>query len=66
MKNVSACRFLPTDHGSICNSNISKSRVTTFWLDTLAMYFKIKLFLFIYNALKTIEIHRGTIDKETV
>ena len=33
--NVSACRFSPTDHVSICNSNILKCRVTTFWLDTL-------------------------------
>ena len=36
-ENVSACRFSTTDHGSICNSNILKSRVTTFWLDTLAL-----------------------------
>ena len=34
-ENVSSCRFSPTDHGSICNSNILKYRVTTFWLDTL-------------------------------
>ena len=37
MENVSACRFSPTDHGSICNSNILKCRVTTFWLDTLEL-----------------------------
>ena len=35
MENVSACRFPPTDHGSICNSDILKYRVTTFRLDTL-------------------------------
>ena len=29
------CRFSPTDHGSIYNSNILKCRVTTFWLDML-------------------------------
>ena len=37
MENVSVCRFSPTDHGSICNSNILKYRVTTFRLDTLEM-----------------------------
>ena len=36
-ENVSACRFSPTDHGSICNSNILKYRVTTFRLDTLEL-----------------------------